>query len=92
MLSWLGHYIFRHRRLPTVTWVLFPAVGAVFAPQMPSLPVVLFCVLFGLTMDYEVFLPARVKEHYTETGDDTASVALGLVPAGSSPAPLSSWP
>lgn len=43
-----------------------------------NLPVLLFFVLFGISMDYEVFLLTRVKEYYEQTGDNTKSVALGL--------------
>src|SRR5207249_5395789 len=34
-----------------------------------TLPILLFCTLFGLSMDYEVFLLSRVREAYEETGD-----------------------
>jgi RND superfamily putative drug exporter len=47
-----------------------------------SLPILMFCVLFGLSMDYEVFLLSRVREAYLETGDNTASVASGLQRSG----------
>lgn len=43
-----------------------------------NLPVLLFFVLFGLSMDYEVFLLSRIKEYYEQTGDNAKSVALGL--------------
>jgi RND superfamily putative drug exporter len=43
-----------------------------------NLPILLFFVLFGLSMDYEVFLLTRIKEFYEMTGDNTKSVALGL--------------
>ena len=46
------------------------------------LPVMLFCIIFGLSMDYEVFLLSRVKEIYDETGDNTYSVAQGLERTG----------
>jgi len=42
------------------------------------LPLFLFSVLFGLSMDYHVFLLSRIKEHYDETGDNTESVAFGV--------------
>jgi putative drug exporter of the RND superfamily len=42
------------------------------------LPLVLFCVVFGLSMDYEVFLLARIKEIYDRTGNNTQSVVEGL--------------
>jgi len=49
------------------------------APVIESwLPLFLFAILFGLSMDYHVFLLSRIKEHYDETGDNAASVAHGL--------------
>jgi RND superfamily putative drug exporter len=47
-----------------------------------SLPIVLFCVLFGLSMDYEVFLLSRIREAYLESGDNRDSVAQGLERSG----------
>jgi RND superfamily putative drug exporter len=41
-------------------------------------PIIMFSVLFGLSMDYEVLLLSRVQEAYRRTGDNTASVAEGL--------------
>src|SRR5258705_12166689 len=41
-------------------------------------PVILFCVLFGLSMDYEVFLLSRMKEVWDRTGDNTEAAARGL--------------
>lgn len=49
------------------------------APVIESwLPLFLFAILFGLSMDYHVFLLSRIKEHYDETRDNAASVAHGL--------------
>ena len=45
-------------------------------------PVILFCVLFGLSMDYEVFLLSRMKEVWDRTGDNTEAVAGGLERSG----------
>lgn len=45
-------------------------------------PVILFCVLFGLSMDYEVFLLTRMKEVWDRTGDNTEAVARGLERSG----------
>lgn len=42
------------------------------------LPLFLFSILFGLSMDYHVFLLSRIKEHYDLTGDNKASVSFGL--------------
>jgi len=45
-------------------------------------PVILFCVLFGLSMDYEVFLLTRMRETWDRTGDNRAAVAFGLERSG----------
>ena len=45
-------------------------------------PVILFCVLFGLSMDYEVFLLTRMKEAWLRTGDNRQAVATGLEKSG----------
>jgi RND superfamily putative drug exporter len=47
-----------------------------------TMPITMFCIAFGLSMDYEVFLLSRIKEEYDRTGDNTASVALGLERTG----------
>jgi RND superfamily putative drug exporter len=47
-----------------------------------TIPVILFCVLFGLSMDYEVFLLTRMREIYDRTGDNVAAVAGGLERSG----------
>ena len=47
-----------------------------------SSPILLFCALFGLSMDYEVFLLSRIQEAYWQTGDNTQAVALGLQRSG----------
>jgi RND superfamily putative drug exporter len=58
-------------------------LGGVFGveregPVETFLPMILFAVLFGLSMDYEVFLVSRIREEYLRTGDNTESVARGL--------------
>ncbi|MFN8522084.1 MAG: MMPL family transporter [Chloroflexota bacterium] len=47
-----------------------------------SLPIIMFCLLFGLSMDYEVFLLSRVKEAYDSGLNNAASVAAGLRQSG----------
>ncbi len=42
----------------------------------------MFCIAFGLSMDYEVFLLSRIKEEHDLTGDNTHSVAMGLERTG----------
>ena len=60
--GWLGHVFGFPEKMPVTTWV----------------PMFLFVILFGLSMDYEVFLLSRIKEGYDATGDNAASVASGL--------------
>ena len=43
-----------------------------------SIPLMLFCIIFGLSMDYEVFLLHRIKEVYEETGDNTHATVEGV--------------
>jgi RND superfamily putative drug exporter len=45
-------------------------------------PILMFCIAFGLSMDYEVFLLSRIKEEYDRTGDNAGAVALGLERTG----------
>ena len=44
-----------------------------------GLPIILFCVIIGLSMDYEVLLLSRIQEAYRRTGDNTEAVAEGLM-------------
>ncbi|WP_433830698.1 MMPL family transporter [Actinoplanes sp. CA-015351] len=44
----------------------------------PAFPILMFCVAYGLSMDYEVFLLSRIKERYDATGDNTRAVTEGL--------------
>jgi len=62
-------------------------LGSVFAigrtsPIDPWIPVVMFTVLFGLSMDYEVFLLSRIAERWRETQDNSLAVADGLARTG----------
>ncbi len=51
-------------------------------PIEPSLPVLLFCAVFGLSMDYEVLMLTRMQEEFLRTGDNAHSVAEGLERTG----------
>ena len=63
----LGHSLFGFQQTPSIeAWV----------------PIFLFCILFGLSMDYHVFLLSRIREHYDRTGDNVESVAVGLKSTG----------
>ena len=48
----------------------------------PTIPVLMFAIMFGLSMDYEVFLLSRIRERYDLTGDNTAAIASGLQRTG----------
>jgi uncharacterized membrane protein YdfJ with MMPL/SSD domain len=48
----------------------------------PTTPILMFAIMFGLSMDYEVFLLSRIKEHYVATGDNTEAIAVGLQRTG----------
>jgi RND superfamily putative drug exporter len=59
----VGHELFGFQQTTTLqSWV----------------PVFLFCILFGLSMDYHVFLLSRIREHFEETGRNKEAVAVGL--------------
>jgi RND superfamily putative drug exporter len=60
--GWLGSLFGFPEKVPVTTWV----------------PVFLFVILFGLSMDYEVFLISRIREEYESSGDNAAAVARGL--------------
>jgi RND superfamily putative drug exporter len=69
-------WIFQEGNLSSVLG--FQPLGYVETTQ----PVILFCVLFGLSMDYEVFLLSRMKEVWDRTGDNIEAVARGLERSG----------
>jgi RND superfamily putative drug exporter len=48
----------------------------------PSMPILMLAIIFGLSMDYEVFLLSRIRERYDVTGDNTAAIAGGLQRTG----------
>jgi RND superfamily putative drug exporter len=59
----IGHQLFGFKQTPTIeSWV----------------PIFLFCILFGLSMDYHVFLLSRIREHYDRTDRSREAVAVGL--------------
>jgi RND superfamily putative drug exporter len=55
-----------------------PGTGPIF----PFLPIMVFSILFGLSMDYQVFLVSRMKEEWNRTGDNAVSVRRGLGGSG----------
>jgi RND superfamily putative drug exporter len=62
-------------------------LGSVFQIGSPGpiaafLPVMLFAILFGLSMDYEVFLITRIREEYVRSGDNATAVRRGLAATG----------
>ena len=56
----------------------FPQVDVIQA----WLPVMMFAILFGLSMDYQVFLISRIRERYLQTNDNEGSVAYGIRSTG----------
>src|SRR5580658_1803799 len=48
----------------------------------PTIPILMFAIMFGLSMDYEVFLLSRIRERYVATGDNTGAIAAGLQRTG----------
>jgi uncharacterized membrane protein YdfJ with MMPL/SSD domain len=48
----------------------------------PTMPILMLAIIFGLSMDYEVFLLSRIRERYDLTGDNTEAVASGLQRTG----------
>ncbi|HYA00714.1 MAG TPA: MMPL family transporter [Candidatus Binatia bacterium] len=57
-------------------------IGFTPLPIDPTVPVAMFCVLFGLSMDYEVLLLTRIQEEYARTGSTRLAVAQGLERCG----------
>ncbi|MDR7649561.1 fatty acid efflux MMPL transporter FarE [Staphylococcus argenteus] len=51
-------------------------------PMLASLPVITIGILFGLAMDYEVFLMSRIHEEYSKTGDNDYAIKVGLKESG----------
>jgi RND superfamily putative drug exporter len=51
-------------------------------PIVSFVPLLMFAILFGLSMDYEVFLLTQMREHYTEYGDERRAVVEGLANTG----------
>lgn len=51
-------------------------------PIMPFLPIMVFAILFGLSMDYQVFLVSRMQEEWAHTGDNRMAVRRGLAGSG----------
>jgi RND superfamily putative drug exporter len=51
-------------------------------PIVSFVPLLMFAILFGLSMDYEVFLLTQMREHYTQTGDERRAVVEGLANTG----------
>jgi len=57
-------------------------LGFTPGPIQAATPLIMFCMVFGLSMDYEVLLLTRIREEYERTGDNTRAVAAGLERTG----------
>ena len=60
------------------SWLGFPALDGID----PTIPLVMFAIVFGLSMDYHVFLLSRIREEWLGSGDNRHSVLLGLARTG----------
>lgn len=69
-------WIFQDGHLSSVLG--FTSAGTIEATQ----PILMLAIAFGLSMDYEVFLLSRIREHYDITGDNAGAVATGLQRTG----------
>ena len=70
-----------------LVWVFQMGNGAEllnFTPQPidPTTPVMIFAILYGLSMDYEVLMLSRIHEEWERTGDNNKAVAIGLQKSG----------
>ena len=70
-------FIFQQGHGSELIWNVHPT-DAIIA----WIPLMIFAFLYGLSMDYEVFMVSRMREAYDETGDTEASIALGLARTG----------
>jgi putative drug exporter of the RND superfamily len=70
-------FIFQQGHGSSAIWGV-PATQSI----IPWIPLMIFAFLFGLSMDYEVFMLTRMREAYDETGDTPQAVALGLARTG----------
>jgi len=61
---------------------LAPRLGFTPGPIEPPIPLIMFCVLFGLSMDYEVLVLTRTREEYERTRDNRRAVATSLERTG----------
>ena len=61
---------------------LHSLVGAQRSPIEAFIPIIVFAIVFGLSMDYEVFLVSRVHEEWKRSGDASRAVRLGVVRTG----------
>lgn len=62
-----------------LAWLLgFTPTGSI----EPSIPILMFCIAYGLSMDYAVFLISRIKEEHDRTGDVVGSVPRGIAHSG----------
>src|SRR5690606_32870454 len=58
-------------------------IGVQQSPTIEAwVPIFLYCILFGLSMDYQVFLLSRIREHFDHTHHNRESVAVGLQATG----------
>jgi len=84
----LGNALTLGATLGTMVWIfqdghLAPVLGFTPTPTSTAMPVLLFCIVFGLSMDYETFLMSRIKELHDTGSANAHAVTHGLARAGS---------
>src|SRR3954452_19142694 len=94
MVRWT-RFVIAHRKRVLLAWLVVVVVAGIASAGVPKLvgwerssqieawiPIFLFAMLFGLSMDYEVFLLSRMREDWDETHDNEHAVAAGLQHTG----------
>ncbi|GGU58526.1 MMPL family transporter [Streptomyces lavendofoliae] len=78
MTAGFGAMVFLFQEGRLAHWLGGTATGA----TDPLLPMLMFCIVFGVSMDYELFIVARIREEYLAHGDNRRAVATGLARTG----------
>jgi RND superfamily putative drug exporter len=73
-----GFLVWAFQDAHLASWLRFEPPGGID----PTIPVVMFAVVFGLSMDYEIFLLSRIQEEFRKHGDNARSIAYGLAHTG----------
>ncbi len=82
----MAKFILKHRLLVILAWLVLAGIGVRTMPATGAIrmwiPAIVFASLFGLSMDYEIFVLSRIREEYDRTGSTQAAVIGGLARTG----------